>query len=129
MRILVLLLFSIPCFGQVPDAPQPQPKTWEQAKGHSATFLTFRGHWQDPPLRTNKQMFHSKTFLLSTVGGAAAMIVACHNKRSGEDFASEVPAVIGVDALAYLGGRYFTQSYAVGPGIYQMVHYSISATK
>jgi len=127
MRILKAMIsgfvFASMAFAQLPEAPQPQPGP------KHITFWTFRKSWQDPPLRTNKQMFRSKTFLLSTIGGAAAMIVACRNKRSGEDFASEVPAVIGIDALAYLGGRYFTQSYAVAPGVYEMIHYSISAAK
>jgi hypothetical protein len=120
--ILSLTLLCGVCLGQMPDAPQPQPSA------KHVTFWTFRKSWQDPPLRSNKQMLTSKPFLLSTIGGAAAMIVACRNKRSGEDWHSEVPAVIGVDAIAFLSGKYFTQSYAVAPGAYQIVHYSIAAT-
>lgn len=123
LMLLLPLLFSTLSFSQdLPSAPEPQPKP-------APKFFTFRKSWQDPPLRTNKQMFKSKTYVLSQIGGAVAMVIACRNKRSGEHFSDEVPALLGTDALAYLGGRYFTQSFAVGPGVYQMVHYSISATK
>ena len=77
--------------GQYPPLPEsatPQP----ERDPSSVHFWTYRG-WQDPPLRTNKQVFRSKVFLAAHIGGAIAMIVACRTKNSGEDWGSEVPAV------------------------------------
>ena len=124
--LLTLALMLCPWFvsaQELPDTPQPQQTITNRG------FFAFRGSWQDPPLRTNRQMFKSKTFILSAVGGDVAMVVACRNPRSKERWDSEVPAVFAVDGLAYLGGRFFTQSYAVAPGIYKIIHYSIAAAR
>lgn len=153
MKLLcVLLLFCAAGFAQepdytyIPDAPsttyayaQQQDDSTEsrdfrqylakKEKPKPAGFWTFRKGPDAPILRSNKEMFKSKTYVLSMAGGAIAMVVACRNKRSGEDFASEVPAVIGVDAMSYLMGRFFAMPLAVGPQVYEMVHYSIAATK
>lgn len=111
--------------GQYP----PLPDDTIHYPKYEAGFWTFRKSWHDPPLRTNKQMFKSKTYVATQIGGAIAMIVACRNPQSGEHLGVELPALLGTDALAYVGGRFFTQSFAVGPGIYQMIHYSITGSK
>jgi hypothetical protein len=91
-------------------------------------FWTYRG-WQDPPLRTNKQVFRSKLFLATHIGGAIAMIVACHTKNSGEDWASEVPAVAGIFGLDYLQFRFVGAPNAIGPPIYEMIHYGLASAR
>ena len=112
--------------GQYP----PKPEVYTSVRtGPPAKFFTFRGSWEDPPLRTNKEMFKSKTFVLSQLGAVTAMIVACRNPRSHEEWHSEVPAVIFMSGFSYLGGRFFTQSFAVAPGVYGIIHYSIAAAK
>lgn len=95
----------------------------------AVSFFSFRKRWQDPPLRTNAQMLHSKVYVASMIGGALAMVVACRNPRSGEDWGSEVPAVLGVDAMSFFAGRLFTMPFAVAPGAYEMFHYARAATK
>ena len=115
------LLLCATCFAQLPDAPTPQPK--------QATFLTFRKSWQDPPLRTNKQVFKSPVFLLSQSAMILSMVVACRNKRSGETWGSEVPAVAGVFGLDYLSDRLFAEYFSVGPAIYAVQHYARAATR
>ena len=126
--VLMLLLCSA-AFAQLPDAPTPQPTTWEQAHGKPAQFFTFRSKWQDPPLRSNKQVFKSPTFLISQSAMILSMVVACRNPRSGETWGSEAPAVAGVFALDYLGARFFSMPYALGPAAYATVHYSRAATR
>ena len=113
--------------GQYPPLPEsatPQP----ERDPSSVHFWTYRG-WQDPPLRTNKQVFHSKTFLAAHVGGAVAMIVACRSKHSGESWGSEVPAVTALFGMDYLQFRFVGGPNAVGPAIYEMIHYSRASTR
>lgn len=133
IRILaaLLILAGMAAAQELPDAPKPSGDVHNAASKlrDDPKFFSFRGSWQDPPLRTNRQMFRSKTYVLSQIGGFVAMAVACRNKRSGESWGSEVPAVLLVDGMAYLGGRFFTQSYAVAPGVYEMVHYSQAAAR
>ena len=66
-------------------------------------FFTFRGSWQDPPLRTNQQVAKSKLFWLANGAGWATAIIACRNSRSNETWGSEMPAMAGASALSYLG--------------------------
>jgi hypothetical protein len=113
--------------GQYPPLPEsatPQP----ERNPSSVHFWTYRGS-QDPPLRTNKQVFHSKIFLAAHVGGAVAMIVACRSKNSGEDWGSEVPAVAAMFGMDYLQFRFVGGPNAVGPAIYEMIHYSRASTR
>jgi hypothetical protein len=130
---LLLVLCFTPAFSQEPvwpATPQPQPvKTWEQYKGKPATFFTFRSNWQAPPLRSNRQTFKSPTFLLSQAAMVGSMIVACRNRRSGEAWHSEAPAVAGVFGLDYLMARFFGEPFALGPAVYATVHYSQAAVK
>ena len=113
--------------GQYPPLPEsatPQP----ERDPSSVHFWTYRG-LQDPPLRTNKQVFHSKIFLAAHVGGAVAMIVACRTKNSGEDWGSEAPAVAAMFGMDYLQFRFVGGPNAVGPAIYEMIHYSRASTR
>jgi hypothetical protein len=91
-------------------------------------FWTYRG-WDEPPLRDNKQVFRSKLFIGAHVGGAIAMIVACRNKRSGEAWHSEVPAVAAMFGMDYLQFRFIGGPNAIGAPIYEMVHYGRAGTK
>jgi hypothetical protein len=113
--------------GQYPPLPEsatPQP----DRNPSSVHFWTYRG-LQDPPLRTNKQVFRSKAFLAAHIGGAIAMIVACRTKNSGEDWGSEVPAVAGLFGMDYLQFRFLGGPNAVGPAIYEMIHYSRASAR
>lgn len=113
--------------GQYP--PLPESKTPQPARDPSSVhFWTYRG-WQEPPLRTNKQVFHSKIFLVAHVGGAAAMIVACHSRRSGENWDSEAPAVAALFGMDYLQFHFVGAPNAVAPPIYEMIHYSRASTR
>jgi len=91
-------------------------------------FWTYRG-LQDPPLRTNQQVFRSKLFLATHIGGAIAMIVACRTKNSGEDWGSEVPAVAGIFGLDYIQFRFVGGPNAIGPPIYEMIHYGLASAR
>jgi hypothetical protein len=91
-------------------------------------FWTYRG-WQEPPLRTNKEVFRSKLFIATHVGGAIAMIVACRNKRSREEWHSEAPAVAAMLGMDYVQFRFVGGPNAIGPPIYEMIHYGIAATR
>jgi hypothetical protein len=94
----------------------------------SVHFWTYRG-WQDPPLRTNREVFHSKVFLASHIGGAIAMIVACRTKNSGETWGSEGPAVAGIFGLDYIQFRFVGGPNAVGSPIYEMIHYGLASAR
>jgi hypothetical protein len=91
-------------------------------------FWTYRGA-DDPPLRTTKQVFRSKLFVATHIGGAIAMIVACRNKNSSEHWDSEVPAVGAVFALDYLQFRFIGGPNAVGPAVYEMIRYGLASTR
>jgi hypothetical protein len=104
---------------------------WHQVKElppAPPTFWTFRKSWKDAPLRTNRQAFDKKFIILHGLG-AAAMIVACKRKNSGETFGSEVPAVAGVMGLDYVATRFFSESMSIEPPVYEMAHYIWSASK
>lgn len=94
----------------------------------SVHFWTYRG-WQDPPLRTNEEVFRSKLFVAAHVGGAVALIVACRNKSSREDWGSEVPAVAAMFGIDYLQFRFVGGPNAVGPAVYEMIHYGRASTR
>lgn len=131
----------------LPDSPQPQYDHTEYvgdslptscaagcdignpALHRPANFFTFRKSWQDPPIRSNKQVFKSPVFLLSQSAMVLSMVVACRNKRSGETWGSEVPAVGAVFGLDYLSDRFFSEYFAVGPATYATIHYSRAATR
>ena len=89
---------------------------------------TYRG-WNEPPLRTNKEVFRSKAFIGAHVGGAIAMVVACRNKNSGKNWGSEVPIVAGLFGMDYLQFRFVGGPNAVGPAVYEMVQYGQASTK
>lgn len=113
--------------GQYP--PLPESKGPEPERDASTVhFWTYRGLY-DPPLRRNKQVFRSKLFLATHIGGAIAMIVACRTKNSGEDWGSEVPAVGALFGMDYLQFRFVGGPNAIGAPIYQMVHYGLASAR
>ena len=91
-------------------------------------FVTYRS-LGEPPLRTNKEVFHSKLFIVTHVGGAAAMVVACRNKNSGYSWGEQVPAVGALFALDYLQFRFVGGPNAIGPPVYEMIKYGRGSTK
>ena len=112
--------------GQYP--PLPESATPQERNPSSVHFWTYRG-LQDPPLRTNKQVFRSKVFLAAHIGGAIALIMACRTKHSGEDWGSEVPAVAAMFGMDYLQFRFVGGPNAVAPAIYEMIRYSRASTR
>jgi hypothetical protein len=54
------------------------------------------------------------------------VIVACRLTHSGESWRSEVPAVTAMD---YLQFRFVGGPNAVGPAIYEIIHYSRASTR
>ena len=134
--VIILCAASVaqnPVAAPLPNAPStvqpPKPKTWEEAKGKPARFITFRSKYKDPLLRSNKQVFKSPTFLLAQGAMILAMVAACRNPRSGEDWSSEAPAVGAVLAMDYLSFRVFGGLYATGPASYATWHYAKAAMK
>lgn len=111
-----------------PYPPLPESEIQPARDPSSVHFWTYRG-WQQPPLRTNKQVFHSKIFLAAHVGGAIAMTVACRSRNSGEDWGSEVPAVAAMFGMDYIQFRFVGGPNAIGAPIYEMVHYSRASTR
>ncbi len=112
--------------GQYP--PVPESGTQPERDPSSVHFWTYRGAY-DPPLRTNKEVFRSKLFVGAHIGGAIAMMVACRNKRSREDWHSEVPAVGALLGMDYLQFRFIGGPNAVAPAIFEMVHYGLASTR
>lgn len=127
--VLAKIIGSCP-FDKELQAEKLEHKTWAEVTGKPATFWTYRYKWEYPPLRTKKQALKSKPLLIAHSAAAVAMIVACKRKGSGEDFGSEVPAVVGMAAIDYFASeRYFGETFAIGPPIYQIQHYVRSALK
>jgi hypothetical protein len=113
--------------GQYPPLPE-SAITQFQRDPSSVHFWTYRG-WQDPPLRTTQQVFHSKLFLGAHIGGAIAMIVACRTRTSREKWHSEVPAVAAMFGMDYIQFRFVGGPNAVAPAVYEMVHYGLASTR
>ena len=139
--VLVVLMFASAALAQLPDAPQPQylsHKTvclgiygcgWRQYTALPPAppgFWTFRGNWQAPPLRTNRQAFDKKFIVLHSLA-AVAMVVACKRRNSGEEFGSEIPAVAAITAGDYVMTRFFSESMSVEAPLYAIGHYVHSA--
>ena len=112
--------------GQYPPSPESEIQTEQDPV--SVHFWTYRG-WQDPPLRTNKQVFHSKVFLAAHIGGAIAMIAACRTKNSGESCGSEVPGAAAMFGMDYLQFRFVGGPNAIAAPIYEMIHDGRASTR
>lgn len=113
--------------GQYPPSPESEEFRPER-NPHSVHFWTYRG-WQDPPLRTNREVFRSKVFLATHIGGAIAVIVACRTKNSGETWGSEAPAVAALFGMDYLQFRFVGGPNAIGAPIYEMIHYGLASVR
>lgn len=108
---------EVPC-SSMPEIFAPPP----------ATFWTFRKSFTAPPLRTNRQTFNKKFLILHGMA-AAALIFACKNPRSGETWASEVPAVAVVTGFDYIASRFFTEAMSVEAPVYMIQHYARASAK
>lgn len=87
-------------------------------------FWTLRKSWQDPPLRTSKEVLHSKTFLiLNTLYAVSVVTDVEYTHGRAETRISEYPAMVGVIGLDYVMDRFFTRAYSVEGPIYGIQHY------
>jgi len=110
--------------GQYP----PLPELGTTPSQRPANFLTYRRR-NDPPLRTNKQVFQSWPFVLAHVGGGAAMAVACGTKYSGETWGTQVPIVAALFGMDYIQFRFVGGPNAIGAPVYEMVHYGLASAR
>jgi len=113
--------------GQYPPLPESRTKQPDRDPS-SVHFWTYRGA-DEPALRTNKQVFHSKVFLAAHIGGAIAMTMACRTKGSGYAWESQAPAVGAILGLDYIQFRFIGGPNAIGPPIYEMIHYGLASTR
>lgn len=142
--LFVILAATASCWAQsppeasaiLPDAPEPQPPIVASQAAPSqarrpAGFFTFRKSPNSPPLRSVKQSLGSKSILISHALGFAVMAIACsRQKTSQEEWGSEVPAMAAMSALdIFVADRYFTRSFAIGPMVYAVFHYTKSSLR
>ena len=113
--------------GQYPPLPE-SPEANQRRDPATVRFWTYRNP-QDPPLRNNKEVFRSKLFVASHVGGAVAMIMACRARNSGETWGSDVPAVAAIFGMDYLQFRFIGGPNAIGPPVYEMIHFGRASTR
>lgn len=159
MLLLVCLIVGADAQGQeLPDAPSSVPRDqaiikqadgtycvgttcgWKQADipAPRPTFWTFRGiveinghkqfDWNAPALRSFKGVLDKKFILLHSLAGVA-MVVACRRKNSGEEFGSEIPAVLGVTVLDGFASAFFSEAMSVEGPVYMIQHYARSAAQ
>ena len=57
------------------------------------------------------------------------MIVACRTKNSGEHWDSEAPAVAALFGLDYMQFRFIGGPNAIGPPMYEMIHYGRASVR
>lgn len=117
--------FALRAVGQYPPVSDSEIP---DHRNSPASFWTYRGG-QDPPLRTSKEVFRSKIFILTHVGEAVAAIVVCRNKKSGQDCGQTIPLSGGLVALDYLEFRFIGGPNAIGPPIALMIYYSHESTR
>ncbi len=113
--------------GRYPPSPESS-ETNQRRDPATVRFWTYRSP-QDPPLRNNKEVFRSKLFVASHVGGAVAMIMACRARTSGENWGSDVPAVAAIFGMDYLQFRFIGGPNAIGPAVYEMIHFGRASTR
>ena len=113
--------------GQYP--PLPESGRLQLARDPASVhFWTYRG-FEDPPLRTNKQVFRSKLFIATHIGGLISMMVACRTKRSKEEWGSAAPAVAALFGMDYLQFRFVGGPNAIASAVYEMIYYSWESTR
>jgi hypothetical protein len=145
--LFVILAATASCWAQsppeppeasaiLPDAPEPQPYIVASQPARSrarpqAGFFAFRKSPNSPPLRTLRQTLGSKSILISHALGFAAMAIAgSRHKTSQEEWGSEVPAMAAMAALdIFVADRYLTRSFAIGPMVYAVFHYTKSSLR
>ena len=113
--------------GQYP--PPSESANLQLARDPSSVhFWTYRS-WQEPPLRTNGQVFRSKVFLAAHIGGAIAVALACHTRNSGEHWGQEIPGVVALFGLDYVQFRYIGGPNAIAAPVYEMIHYGLASAR
>jgi hypothetical protein len=112
--------------GQYPPAPLP---ALTGVRSTPAGFWTFRT-WKEPDLRTTKQVFTSKTFIILHAAFAAAVFVdIAHTHGAREKFHSELPVIPAFIGWDFLMDKYVSRSYSVEAPIYGIFHYTRDALK
>ena len=105
--------------GQYPPAPDSQIP---ERRDKPASFWTYRGALE-PPLRTTKEVFHSKVFMTAHVLEVGAMVVACHHKKSGEEWGQAIPISGVLLGLDYLQFRFVGGANAIAAPIAVTIYY------
>lgn len=115
----------------LPSAPMPAPKTAAfsvTAHPNPVHFWTYRSSEQSP-LRSNHEVFRSKLFDATHIGGAIAMAFACHSRNPGESCGSGAIVVGALFGMDYLQFRFVGGPNAIGAPIYEMIHYARVSTR
>lgn len=142
-----------PVFAALPDNPAPQKTIcyrgaidaagrttyaeidctsipqWRELKAapKKAGFFAMGRYDAPAPLRTARQVFDKK-FAVLHGAGVLAMVLACRRARtSGEDWGSEVPAVLGVTGMDFLVSHYVSEALSVEAPVYMFQHYMRAA--
>lgn len=131
MRYVIIVLFlltSVLSHGQsLPDAPSA---VRDKPTSQPAGFWTFRKSPNAPPLRTNRQVFKSKTFLILNGCYVASVITDVeYTHGRAETRVSEYPAMLAIIGLDYVMDRFFTRAYSIEGPIYGIQHYVRDAFK
>ena len=112
--------------GQYP--PLHDEGEYLESDQRSIHFWTYRGS-QEAPLRTNREVFHSKIFMASHIGGAIAMFVATRTKNSGESLGGGTAAVATLFVMDYIQFRFVGGPNAVAAPICEMIHYGLASAR
>lgn len=133
VALVFLLMVQANCQEVLPSMPDPQKDAgrtvcigvnscgWRvvaKLPPPPVTFFTFRSKWQDPPLRTNKQVLKSSAFWLSQ--GALWLTVIPRGKNGWHVMPIEAA---GITALDYASDRLFCECFAVAPPAYAVIRW------
>lgn len=121
-------MIEIPC-DQVPKVSNVRDWTPVVVVPSQPGFWTFRAKKgtvfaDQPALRTNRDEWHSKLFLVANgalLAAAVTDVEYTHGKR--ESRGSEYPAMFAVIGIDYLMDRFFTRAFSVEGPIYGIQHY------
>lgn len=132
--IVILLLTGLGLAQVLPDAPSAvrDKNEWHVLTPQPTRvgFWTFRNGPNYPSLRSNREVFRSKTFLILNGLYAASVVTDVeytHGKREAR--ASEYPVIPAIIGLDYVMDRFFTRAFSVEAPIYGIQHYVRDAFK